>query len=144
VVGDFVTQFLAGLGFDNILVRLGLAKPGLQAARTPSQVVGWLVMVGIVLAATLGAFTLLNLTSLVVLLSGFILFAARIIAGLLVLGVGLWVATWAANFVLESGWPNKYLLALVARVAVIVMALAMALTTMGLATRSWRWPSGCR
>ena len=134
VVGDFVAQLLAGLGFDNILVRLGLAKPGTTTtARTPSQVVGWLVMVGIVLAATLGAFTMLNLTSLVVLLGGFILFAARIIAGLLVLGVGLWVATWAANFVLESGWPHKYLLALVARIAIIVLALAMALTTMGLA-----------
>ncbi len=134
VVGDFVAQLLAGLGFDTILVRLGLAKPGTTTtARTPSQVVGWLVMVGIVLAATLGAFTMLNLTSLVVLLGGFILFAARIIAGLLVLGVGLWVATWAANFVLESGWPHKYLLALVARIAVIVMSLAMALTTMGLA-----------
>jgi len=68
-----------------------------------------------------------------VLLGGFILFAAKILVGLLVFGVGLWVATWAANFVLESGWPNKYLLALVARIAVIVLALAMALTTMGLA-----------
>ncbi len=133
VVGDFVAELFAGLGFDNILVRLGLAKPGTQTARTPSQVVGWLVMVGIVLAATLGAFTLLNLTSLAVLLGGFIVVAARILAGLLVFGVGLWLATWAAKFVLESGWPNKYLLALVARIAIIVLALAMALTTMGLA-----------
>ena len=133
VVGDFVAQLFADLGFDNILVRLGLAKPGTKTARTPSQVVGWLVMVGIVLAAALGAFTMLNLTSLTVLLGGFIVFAARILAGLLVFGVGLWLAAWAANFVLESGWPNKYLLALVARVAIIVLALAMALTTMGLA-----------
>src|SRR5512137_2518040 len=35
VVGDFVATFLAGLGFDNILVRLGLAKPGTQTQRTP-------------------------------------------------------------------------------------------------------------
>ena len=76
---------------------------------------------------------MLNLTSLTLLLGGFIIFAARIIAGMLVLGVGLWLATWAANFVLDSGWPNKYLLALVARLAIIVLALAMALTTMGLA-----------
>ena len=34
---------------------------------------------------------------------------------------------------LESNWPRKYLLALVARIGIIVLSLAMALTTMGLA-----------
>src|SRR5512136_172385 len=97
VVGDFVAQFLAGLGFDNVLVKLGLAKEGSQTARRPSQVVGWLVMIAIILAAALAAFTMLNLTSLTLLLGGFIIFAARIVAGLLVLGVGLWLATWASN-----------------------------------------------
>ncbi len=133
VVGDFVTQLLAGLGFDNILVRLGLAKSGTSTMRSPSQVVGWLVMVGIVLLATLSAFTWLRLDPLAALLSGFIVAVGQIILGLLVFGVGLWLATWASNFVLESGWPHKYLLALVARVAIIVVSLAMALTTMGLA-----------
>ncbi len=133
VVGDFVAQFLAGLGFDNVLVKLGLAKSADQATRRPSQVVGWLVMVGIVLAAALAAFTWLRLDPLAQLVSGFIVFAWQIILGLLVFGVGLWIATWASNFVMESGWPHKYLLALVARIAIIVLSLAIALTTMGLA-----------
>jgi len=47
--------------------------------------------------------------------------------------VGLWIASWASTFVLTSNWPRKYLLALVARIAIIVLSLAMALTTMGLA-----------
>jgi hypothetical protein len=133
VVGDFVAQFLAGLGFDNILVKLGLAKEGPKGARAPSQVVGWLVMIAVVLAAALAAFTMLHLDPLAQLLSGFIVFAWQIIAGLLIFGVGLWLGSWASNFVLESNWPRKYLLALVARIAIIVLALAMALTTMGLA-----------
>jgi len=133
VVGDFVATFLAGLGFDNILVRLGLAKEGPKDKRTPSQVVGWLVMIGIILAAALSAFTILNLDPLAQLLSGFIILAANIIIGLLMFGVGLWLATWAANFIIESDWPHKYFLALVARIAIIVLALFMALTQMGLA-----------
>ena len=133
VVGDFVATFLAGLGFDNILVRLGLAKEGPKDKRTPSQVVGWLVMIGIILAAALSAFTILNLDPLAQLLSGFIVLAANIIIGLLMFGVGLWLATWAANFIIESDWPHKYFLALVARIAIIVLALFMALTQMGLA-----------
>jgi len=133
VVGDFVASFLAGLGFDNILVRLGLAKEGPKGTRTPSQVVGWLVMIGIVLAAALSAFTMLRLDPLAQLLSGFIVFAWQIILGLLIFGVGLWIATWAANFVIESNWPHKYFLALVARIGIIVLSLFMALTQMGIA-----------
>ena len=132
VVGDFVAQFLAGLGFDNILVKLGLAKTGPAGKRTPSQVVGWLVMLGIILAAALerlhdaaprsaGAAVDAASSSL----------PAQIIVGLLIFGVGLWLATWAANFVIESDWPHKYFLALVARIAIIVLSLAMALTQMG-------------
>jgi hypothetical protein len=133
VVGDFVATFLAGLGFDNVLIKLGLAKEGTKTARAPSQVVGWLVMIGIILAAALSAFTILRLDPLAQLLSGFIVFAWQIILGLLIFGVGLWIASWAANFVLESNWPRKYLLALVARIAIIVLALAMALAQMGIA-----------
>jgi hypothetical protein len=133
VVGDFVATFLAGLGFDNILVKLGLAKEGPKTARAPSQVVGWLVMLAVILAAALAAFTMLHLDPLAQLLTGFIVVVGQIIMGLLIFGVGLWIATWASNFVIESGWPHKYLLALVARIAIIVLSLAMALTTMGLA-----------
>jgi len=133
VVGDFVAQFLAGLGFDNILVKLGLAKTGPAGKRTPSQVVGWLVMLGIILAAALSAFTMLHLDPLAQLLTGFIVLVGNIIVGLLIFGVGLWLATWASNFVIESDWPHKYFLALVARIAIIVLSLFMALTQMGLA-----------
>jgi hypothetical protein len=134
VVGDFVAQFLTGLGFDNILVKLGLAKDDAKTTRSPSQVVGWLVMVGIILAAALSAFTMLHLDPLAQLLSGFIVLVWQIILGVIIFGVGLWIATWASNFVIESGWPHKYLLALVARIAIIVLSLAMALSTMGLAS----------
>ena len=133
VVGDFVATFLAGLGFDNILVKLGLAKEGTKITRSPSQVVGWLVMLAVILTAALAAFTMLRLDPLAQLLTGFIVVVGQIIMGLLIFGVGLWIATWASNFVIESGWPHKYLLALVARIAIIVLSLAMALTTMGLA-----------
>ena len=133
VVGDFVAQLLAGLGFDKVLVTLGLAKQEPTGERTPSKVVGWLAMIGIILAAALAAFTMLRLDPLAELLNGFIIFAAQILIGLLIFGIGLWIAGWVSAFVLDSNWPHKYLLALVARIAVIVLSLAMALTQMGLA-----------
>ena len=81
VVGDFVAQFPAGLGFDNILVKLGLAKEGTKTSRSPSQVVGWLVMIAVILGAALAAFTMLRFDPLAQLLSGFIVFTWQIILG---------------------------------------------------------------
>ena len=132
-VGGFVAHLLAGLGFDNVLVRLGLAKDGSASTRSPSKVVGWLVTVGIVLGATLAALTMLRLDSLATLLSDFIVFAWQIVLGLLIFGIGLWIATWTYNFVIASNWPRKFLLAVAMRIAIILLSLAMALTTMGLA-----------
>lgn len=133
VVGDLVAQLLEGLGFDNVLVRLGLARVGPASDRSPSRVVGFIVMVAIVLAAALGALTILRLDALANLLSDFLVFAGRVLVGLLIFGVGLWIATWVSNFVLGSSWPRKNLLALAGRVTVIVLSLAIALTHMGLA-----------
>lgn len=133
-VGDFVADFLEGLGFDNVLGRLGLArKTQTNAAYSPSKIVGVIVTVAIVLFAALSAFTYLRLDPLALLLSTFIVFAGRILFGLLIFGVGLWLANWLSNFIMGSEWPRKYLLALVARIAVIVLTLAIALAQMGLA-----------
>jgi hypothetical protein len=133
-VGDFVASFLEGLGFDNVLARLSLTrKSQTNPAYTPSRIVGVVVTVAIVLFAALSAFTYLRLDPLALLLSTFIVFAGRILIGLLIFGVGLWLANWLSGFILGSEWPRKHLLALVARIAVIVLTLAVALAQMGLA-----------
>lgn len=142
-IGDFVANFLEGLGFDNILARLGLARPETAiapttsavpaAVRTPSRVAGALVTLAVVLMAALSAFSLLGLDPLAVLLSQFIVFAWKIVIGVLIFGIGLWIATWLSRFILGSNWPRKHLLAVVARIAVIVLSLSMALSQMGLA-----------
>jgi hypothetical protein len=133
VIGDLVARLLNGLGFDAVLVRLGLAKAVPTGNRTPSRTVGVIVMIAIILVSTLGALTLLNLTSLAVLLSAFLVLVGHILIGLLIFGIGLWIATWVSNFVLSSDWPRKNLLALVSRIVVIVLSLAIALSQMGLA-----------
>ena len=101
-------------------------------------------MLGIILAAALSAFTMLHLDPLAQLLSGFIVVCRADHRRLDDLRRGLWLATWASNFVIESGWPHKYLLALVARIGIIVLSLAMALTRWASPTRSSRWRLACR
>jgi hypothetical protein len=138
VVGDLVASLLNGLGFDGVLISLGLAHDmpadgNGRAGRSPSQVVGSLVMVAIILASTLGALSILNLGTLAVLLSGFIVFAWHILVGVVIFGVGLWIASWLSNFILTSNWPRKGVLALTGRIVVISLSLAIGLSQMGLA-----------
>jgi hypothetical protein len=133
LVGDLVAGLLSGIGFDNVLVKLGVAKEPTVGKRSPSQIIGVLVMVAIILLATMGATALLQWAALTALLSAFLVFAFRIIVGLVIFGLGLWLASVLGNAVMESDWPQKRLAAIFVRVAVIALAGAMALSQMGLA-----------
>jgi hypothetical protein len=90
-------------------------------------------MVAIVLLATLSATSLLNFPALTLVVSQFIDFAWNVLLGLLIFGVGLWLAGLIANAIEATGMQQKRLAAIFARVAVIVFATSMALGQMGLA-----------
>ena len=51
VVAGLITNVLAGIGFDSILSKLGLGAKPVEGERTPSDVVGYLVLVAIMLFA---------------------------------------------------------------------------------------------
>lgn len=133
LVGDLVANLLEGLGFDNILVTLGLSKEPVVGSTAPSRVMGTLVMVAIVLLAALSASSLLGFPALSLVITQFIGFAWNIVVGLVIFGIGLWLASLIANAIMASNLQQKQLAAMFARIAVVVMATAMALGQMGLA-----------
>jgi uncharacterized membrane protein YcfT len=126
---------LAGAGFDNVLERIGLAKAGksVKPERTPSTIVGYLILVGIMLFASIEAAGLLGFEALAALVSGFVIFAGQVILGLVVFGVGLYLANLAARTVEASSSAQAGLFSVVARVSIIILAGAIALRQMGLA-----------
>ncbi len=52
VVSGIVTNLLAGVGFNNVLVKLGLAKQPPQGRQTPAAIVGLVALAFIVLLAS--------------------------------------------------------------------------------------------
>jgi hypothetical protein len=134
LVSGLVTNLLAGIGFDTVPARLGLASgtPTVNR-RTPSEIVGVLVLVAVVLFATVEALRLLNFTALADLLAELVQLGGQVILGLVVLAIGAYLANLAADLIRSSDTPNAGLLALVARVAILVLAGAMALRQMGIA-----------
>lgn len=134
LLGELVANILEGLGFDNILVFLGLAKEPTAGKAAPSQIVGVIVLIAVMLTAALSAASLLNMPAISLLVAQFIAFAWRILIGLIIFGIGLWVADLLAKAIKSTDWPQRNVASLFARGAVVVLATAMALGQMGLAS----------
>ncbi|MCY3757879.1 MAG: hypothetical protein OXG96_09180, partial [Acidobacteria bacterium] len=126
-------NLLAGAGFNGILAKLGLGTEKNDGERTPSAIVGTLILVAIMLFAVTEAAGLIGFEVLSQLTSQFLLFAVRIVVGLIIFAIGLFLANFVHRTVLAAGAAQSRLLALGARIAIIVLSGAMALRHMGLA-----------
>ena len=133
VLAGLGTNLLTGLGFNAVLARLGLGRQPSPGERTPAEIVGHLVLVGILLFASIEAARELGFTLLADLIARFTVFAGQVILGLIIFGIGLFLANLAASTVRASGATQAGLLALAAQASIIVLAGAMALRQMGLA-----------
>jgi hypothetical protein len=162
LVAQLVSSLLAGIGFNRLFSASGpLPVPALNTTdvvdptlgdirdplppvtnetpqevlnRTrPSDLVGWVVMISIMLFAVLEAARMLGFTEVTTLIGTFIVAAWNILFGLVIFGVGLWLANVAYRMVRNTGTTNAHILATAARVAIIVFAGALALRQMGIA-----------
>ncbi|MBG1265382.1 mechanosensitive ion channel [Nostoc sp. WHI] len=144
-VADLVTSILTNLGFNNIFTILGLTTPTRQivisreptppiTSRTPSEIVGIVALVGIMLFATVAAVNILNIAALTALVSGIVIVFGRILAGLIIFAIGLFLANMAFNIITSSGDRQAQILGQVARIAIIALVSAMALQQIGVAS----------
>ena len=102
--------------------------------RTPSELIGIVVLVGIMLFATLAAVNVLEIAALTALVGGLVVVSGRILAGLVVFAIGLYLANLAFNLITSSGDRQAMILGQVARIAIIAFVSAMALQQMGIAS----------
>src|SRR4028119_1672283 len=150
-VADLVTNILRGIGFNNVFSWLGvqpkqplrltpssidpdatlLQEPELPA-RTPSEFVGIVVQVGIMLFAVVAATDVLGIPALTAIVSGIVLVAGRVLSGLVVFAIGLYLANLAFSLIASSGTRQARLLGQTARIAIIAFVAALALQQMGI------------
>lgn len=157
-VADLVSSILASVGFDNLFYWLGLqsapytprvppeqyntefqtGETVLQpdqkpAVRSPSEIAGVVVLVGIMLFATVAAVDVLGIQALTAIIAGLLYIFGRILAGLVVFAVGLYLANLAYSLITSSGSRQSKLLGQVARIAIIGFVAALALQQIGIA-----------
>lgn len=134
LVAGIVRDLLAGLGFDNLVARMGLARltPGSQ---TPSQLVGNIVLVAIMLFAAIEAADMLGFAALAVILTRFLAFGGQVLLAMVIFAIGFYLANLAHNLILSNGGDNASLMSSIARAAILVFTGAMALRQLGVADR---------
>jgi hypothetical protein len=141
-LAELVTSTLAALGFDNIINVLGLSNVVSQAvpndrptegAKTPSEVVGIVVLVGTILLAAVSALDILQIKALTNITESILAIAGQILLGIVVFGIGLFLANLAFRLINAAGTRQANILAQAARICIIVLVGAMGLQRMGIA-----------
>ena len=159
LVKDLVTNLLTGIGFNNVLNWLGLRSdvgsplpppppvdpvdPGepmliqpdtfLRDTRTPSEIIGIIALVGILLISAVAATNVLGIPALTTIVGGILVLLGQVVVGLAIFAVGLYLSNLAFNIISSSGGGQAKILAQAARIAILVLVAAMALQQIGLA-----------
>ncbi|MEM9265999.1 MAG: mechanosensitive ion channel [Cyanobacteria bacterium P01_F01_bin.13] len=151
-VSDLVVSLLSGIGFDNITSILGLPEisisaepegilaegepvPAVEAPqKTPSEIVGVIVLVGIVLFGAITATEILDFPVLTQIVKNIMAVSVRVLSGVVVFAIGLYAANLAFRLINGMGMSSSNTLAQAARIAIIAFVGAMALQQMGVAT----------
>ncbi len=154
-VSELVVDILTDIGFNSFLDWLGITSTDTSSSsfesevveteqptviqsdsitsKTPSEFVGIIVLTGIMLVATLTAVDILGIPALESVISVIMAIAGRVLIGLIIFAIGLYLANLAHRLVLASGSYQASFLAQVARIVIIVFVGSLALTEMGIA-----------
>ena len=133
VISGFITNVLTGVGFNRVLTWLGLEEPDVTAEQTPSQIAGYLATVAIMLLALIEAAQLLGFTIVAQLVSDFLVASGGVLLGLVIFGLGLYLAGLAERVIRGTTGRQASILVPIARVAILVFAGALALRQTGIA-----------
>jgi hypothetical protein len=132
VVSTLVASLLAGIGFNALPARLGVGGVAPTGGRSLSEIAGSVVLVLVMLFAGMEAARLLGFAALTAIMAQFMVFLGHVLLGVVILGIGLFLANLADGAVRSSGVAGARLLANVARAAILVLAGTMTLREMGL------------
>lgn len=149
VLAALVTNVLTGAGFNrvisklglgadphdfkNLLSRLGVGSAPQEGKKTPAELVGAVVLIGVMIFATIEALGLVGFDTVAALLTRFVGFGASVLLGLLVLALGFFFADLIGRALSQAKSVGAYYASLIAKVSIWVLSGAMALEQMGLA-----------
>ncbi len=149
-VRDIVSGILTGIGFNHILQWLGFpaiasseVNPEVDSddpaitklpPQTPSQIVGIIVFLAIMLIAIATATDVLQINALTQIVFGVLQVSGQVLSGVIIFAIGLYLANLAFNLITSTGGRQARILGHAARISIIALITAMALKQMGIAS----------
>lgn len=128
---DTVVAGTSGLGTDQ--PTMIQTEESTMGSKSPSELVGLICWIAIMLVATLTAVDILNIPALEDVFRVILAIAGQVLIGVIVFAIGLYLANLAFNLILSSGTSQSRFLAQCARIAIVTLVGAMALNRMGIA-----------
>ncbi len=129
IVGKLIGGILAKIGFNRIPSILGLKESRMEL----SVFAGKLVMIAIILFASIEAADVIGFAKISGLIEKVVILASNVLIGVIIIGLGLYVANLISGLIRNSKAKSSKSLALIAKVAVLLLATTMGLSQMGLA-----------
>ncbi len=115
------------------IIQLAEKKTRKIPQRTPSELVGFIITVGIMLVAALTAVDILQIEALKSVVAVILFISGKVLLALIILAIGLYLANFAFNFITSSETSQSRTLAQAARIAIIILTVTMALQQLGIA-----------
>lgn len=125
------TGALARIRFDELPVKLGLTKEPVEGAGSPTNVVGYLIMIFIMLFAIIMAANLLQFEMVNQIIASLTQFLGLVLLGVVIIGIGILVANFVAKIMRAGGKTES--VASIVRVIIIVLSVVLGLRAMGFA-----------
>ena len=133
VIANLARDLLRGAGFDHVLTRIGLTSAATADEFAASNVVRGVVLALIMLFASIEAASLVGFDNAADLLTRLLQFTGQFLLGVVFLGFGVFLANLSARAISASSIPQARLLALAARVGILLFTTAVGLRQMGIA-----------
>ncbi|MDX1520662.1 MAG: mechanosensitive ion channel, partial [Anaerolineae bacterium] len=102
LVANIISSLLAGVGFDRILSLIGIGGDPQEGQATPSQVVGYLVIIYLMLFAAIEAGNILGFDFFSSLISQLLALSFQVLVGIVILGLGLYLANLAHRVISDA------------------------------------------
>ena len=131
LLAKLATKALTKIRFDELPVKLGLAKKPIKGAGSPSNVVGYTTMVFMMLFGIMMAADLLGFTAVRELIAVLTQFLGLVILGVVIIGIGILVANFVAN-ILRAAGRSEPMISL-AKISIIVLSVVLGIRAMGFA-----------
>jgi len=133
IAGKLLSQILSGLGTDSLLKKIVPSDNSRLKDFSLSNAIGEFVKYIIILLFVVEATNVINLEVFRNVGAAIIAYLPMVISSVIILGLALLISSWVGGFI-QNKYPDAKLTAIVAKSAIIVVAVFMVLVQLGIAT----------